>query len=59
MGGNMRTIYTVMVGKPARKRPFEKRGGQYQTQCKSLEEIRVNVWTGFIWLKTRSSGGLL
>jgi hypothetical protein len=43
----------ILVGKPEGKRPLRK-----PRRRKDLKET-CWVWTGFIWLKIRTSGGLL
>jgi hypothetical protein len=57
----MRNAYNVLVGKPERKRPFGQR------RCRHEDNIKMDLkgkwgekmWSGFIWFRIRTSGGLL
>jgi hypothetical protein len=55
--GEMRNAYRILVGKPDGNRPLERPRLRWE------DNIRVNLgeigWTGFIWLKIGTSGGLL
>jgi hypothetical protein len=57
----IRNSYIIFVGKPKWKRPFEKRGRKWKDANikTSFKEIVVRAWTGFIWLRMGSGGGVL
>jgi hypothetical protein len=58
--GEKRSAYRTLVGKPEGKRPLGRRRRRFEDNIKmDLREIRWVVWTGFIWLRIRTSGGLL
>jgi hypothetical protein len=53
-------VYRVLVGKPEGKRPPERRRRRWEDNIKmDLREIGVDRRTGFSWLRTWCSGGLL
>jgi hypothetical protein len=48
------------VGKPKGKRPLREHTRRWEDNIKmALREISWVVWTGFIWLRIRTSGGFL
>jgi hypothetical protein len=50
--GEKRNAYRILVGKPEGRRPLGR--------CKwILEKLDDVVWTGFIWLRIGTSGGVL
>jgi len=52
----MRNTYKILVGTPEGMRPLRR------PRCKWEDNIRMDlreVWTGFIWLRTGTLGGLL
>jgi hypothetical protein len=58
--GKMRNVHNILVGKPEGKRP----GGR--SRCRWEDNIRMDLremwweeWTGFMWLRIGTSGGLL
>jgi hypothetical protein len=53
--GEMRNAYNILVGKPEGKRALgtPRRKWEYNTR------MDVRVWTGFIWLRIKTNGGLL
>jgi hypothetical protein len=57
--GEKGNAYTILVGKPEGKRPLER------TRHRWVDNIKIDlrqdgiVWTGSIWLRTGTSGGLL
>jgi hypothetical protein len=58
--GEGRNVYRVLVGKPERKRPFERPRRRWKDGIKmDLREIEWGVWRGFTWLKIGTVGGLL
>jgi hypothetical protein len=56
----MRNAQDILVGKPERKRPLEDLGIDWRKILKGiLGKLGRRMWTGFIWLRTGISGGLL
>jgi hypothetical protein len=57
--GETRNVYKILVGKPEGKRPLGKpRRRRLDTIKMDLRENGM-VWTGSIWLRIGTSGGLL
>jgi hypothetical protein len=56
--GDRTGAYTVLVGKPDRKRPLGRpRHGWEDNIKKDLQEVGCGgTWTGFIWLKIGAGG---
>jgi hypothetical protein len=59
-GGEKRTAYRILVGKPEGNRPLGR------PRRRLVDNIRMNlerregmVWIGLIWLRIGTSGGLL
>jgi hypothetical protein len=53
-------MYRVLVGKPEGKRPLERPRRRWEDGIKmDLREIGWRVWSGFIWLRIGTVGGLL
>jgi hypothetical protein len=58
--GAKRSACGILVGKPEGKRPLGRpRCKRVDSINMDLREIRRDVWTGFIWLRIGTSGGLL
>jgi hypothetical protein len=59
--GEGRNVYRVLVGKPEGKRPLEGPRRRCEDGIKmDLTEIGWGgVWSGFIWLRRGTVGGLL
>jgi hypothetical protein len=58
--GEKRTAYNILVGKPKGKRPLGRPRRTWVDNIKmDLTEIQWVVWTGSIWLRIGTSGGLL
>jgi hypothetical protein len=56
----MRNAYNVLVGKPGGKNHLEDLSVEGEDNIRiDLREIGWRVWTSFIWLRIRTSGGLL
>jgi hypothetical protein len=55
--GEMRGIYRVLVGKPEGKRPLGR--GVDNNIKMDLQEVGCGAWTGLIWLRIGTGGGLL
>jgi hypothetical protein len=54
--GEKRNAYRILVRKPEGKRPLGRPRRRWE------DNIRIDlkvVWTGFIWLRIGTSGGLL
>jgi hypothetical protein len=57
--GAQRNAYRILVGKPEGKRPLGR------PRCRWVDHIKMDliedgvVWTGLIWLRIGTSGGLL
>jgi hypothetical protein len=58
--GEGRNVYRVLVGKPEEKRPLGRPRRRWEDGIKmDLGEIGWGVWSGFIWLRIGTVGGLL
>jgi hypothetical protein len=52
--------YRVLVGKPDGKRPLVRCGHRWEDNIKvDLKETGWKMWTGFIWPRAQTNGGLL
>jgi hypothetical protein len=59
-GGGKRSAYRVLVGTPQRKRTLGRPRLRWENDIKeNLKGIGWGVWTGLIWLRTETGGGLL
>jgi hypothetical protein len=58
--GERRGVYWVLVGKPEGKKPLcsPRRGGVDNIKM-DLHKVRWGAWTGLIWLRLGTGGGLL
>jgi hypothetical protein len=55
-----RNVYRFLVIKPEERRPERKPRRIWELNIKmDLGEIGWGVWTGLIWLRIETSGGLL
>jgi hypothetical protein len=55
----MRNVYKFLIRKPESKRPVGRPRGRWGDNIRNdIVEIG-RVWTGLIWLRTGTSGGLL
>jgi hypothetical protein len=55
-----RNAYRILVGKPEGKRPLGKPGRRWVDNIKIDDrEIGWDLWTGSIWFRIGTSGGLL
>jgi hypothetical protein len=55
-----RNSYTILVGQPEGKRPPGRPRHTWVGSVKMvLREIRLVIWTGLIWLRIWTDGGLL
>ena len=58
--GEMRSAYRVVVGRPDWRRPFGKHMRRWKGNIKiNLRKVGWGAWTGFIWLRIGTAGGLL
>jgi hypothetical protein len=58
--GEGRNVYRVLVGKPEGKRALGRPRRKWEYGIKmDFEEIVWGVWSGFIWLRIGTGGGLL
>jgi hypothetical protein len=56
----MKNAHRIMVGKPEEKRPLEDLDVNVNTILKwILRKSGGRVWTGLIWLRIGTGGGLL
>jgi hypothetical protein len=58
--GETRGAYRAFVGKPEGRRPLgrPRRGWEYNIKL-DLREVGWEAWTGSIWLRIGTGGGLL
>jgi hypothetical protein len=56
--GYKRNAYRILVGKPEGKRPLWRPRYRWMDIKMDLRSDEV-VWTGLIWLRIRTNGGLL
>jgi hypothetical protein len=61
MNGEMRNAYRILVGKPEGNTPLKRQSRSWVDNIKmDLRERQDRVvWTGLIWLRTGTGGGLL
>jgi hypothetical protein len=57
--GKTRNAYRILVGKPEGKRPLGRPRLKWVEIIKMDDKHDGAVWTGLIWLRIWSSGGLL
>jgi hypothetical protein len=51
--------YRALVGKPERRRPLERTRRRWEDNIKvNLREVGWGAWTGSIWLRIGTGGGL-
>jgi hypothetical protein len=56
----MRNAYTILVRKPKGKRPLGRHRRRWEDIIRmDLSEMGGKVWSGFTWLRIRTSDGLL
>jgi len=60
VSGESRGVYRVLVGKPEDKRPLGRSRRRWEDNIKmDLQKVGCGVWTGSIWLRIGTGGGLL
>ena len=58
--GERTGVWRLLVGKPEGKRPLGRPRPRWEDNIKmDLKEVGWGVWTGLIWLRIRTGGGLL
>jgi hypothetical protein len=58
--GKRRGAYRGLVGKPEGKRPLGRRGRRWEDNVKiDLQEVGWRAWTGLMWLRIGTVGGVL
>ena len=60
MAGQGRGTYRVLVEKPEGEGPLGRPRRRWYDNIKMhLKEVRLGAWTGLIWLRIETGGGLL
>jgi hypothetical protein len=58
--GTGSSTYRILVGRPEGRRPLEKPTRRWEDNIKmDLQEMGWRAWTGLIWLRIGTGGGLL
>jgi hypothetical protein len=58
--GERRSAYRVLMGKPEERRSLERPRRRWEDNIKmDLREVGWGAWTGSIWLRIGTGGGLL
>jgi hypothetical protein len=58
--GEERGAYRVLVGRPEGRRPLGRPRCRWEDNIKmDLQEVEWGAWTGLIWLRIGTDGGLL
>jgi hypothetical protein len=58
--GEARGAYRVLVGRPEGRRPLGRPRRRWDDNIKmDLQEVGWGAWTGLIWLRIGTGGGLL
>jgi hypothetical protein len=58
--GDRRVVYSVLVRKSEFQRPLGSTGnGWFDNIIMDLQEVLCESWTGLIWLRKYTGGGLL
>jgi len=58
--GESRGVYRILVGKPEGKRPLGRPRRRWEDNIKmDHREVGWVAWTGLIWLRTGTGGGIL
>ena len=58
--GDAKDAYRVLVGRPDGRRPLRRRRHRLEDIVKmDVQEVGWGAWTGLIWLRTGTGGGLL
>jgi hypothetical protein len=55
-----RGAYGILVGKPEGQKPLVRPRSRWEDNIQmDLQEVGWGAWTGLIWLRTQTGGGLL
>jgi hypothetical protein len=58
--GDGRGAYRILVGRPEGRRPLGRSRLRWEDNIKTdLQEVGCRAWTGLIWLRIGTGGGLL
>jgi hypothetical protein len=58
--GERRTAYRILVGRPDGRSPIGKPRSRWDYNIKTdLQKLGWRAWTGLIWLRVGTGGGLL
>jgi hypothetical protein len=58
--GEGRGAYRILVGRPEGRRPLGRPRRRWENNIKiDLQEVGWGAWTGLIWLRIGTGGGLL
>jgi hypothetical protein len=58
--GEGRCAYRVLVGRPEGRRPLGRPRRRWEDNIKmDLKDLEWGAWTGLIWLRIGTGGGLL
>jgi len=58
--GGENSVYRVLVGKPERKRQRGRPRRGWEDNIKmDLQKVKWGLYTGLVWFRIRTSGGLL
>jgi hypothetical protein len=58
--GAGRGVYRVLVGRPEGRRPLGRSRRRWEDNIKmDLQDVGWGAWTGLIWLRIGTGGGLL
>jgi hypothetical protein len=58
--GDRRGAYRVLVGRPEGRRPLGRPRRRWEYNIKmEFQEVGWGAWTGLIWLRIGTGGGLL
>jgi hypothetical protein len=58
--GEGRGAYRILVGRPEGRRPLGRPRRRYDDNIKmNLQEVGWGAWTGLIWLRIGTGGGVL
>jgi hypothetical protein len=57
--GLRRDACRILVGKSEGKRPLGRPGRRWENNIKWISRSGMGAWTGLIWLRIGTSGGLL
>jgi hypothetical protein len=58
--GEERGAYRIFMGRPEGRRPLGRPRRRWEDNIKmDLQEVGLGAWTGLIWLRIGTGGGLL